>query len=166
MIRTATIVVLAAASVGVAALWTDSHRPREHHTRWAGRSVDFGVGDRMFGYQTDPGVLIVLIHELLTPGSKVPEWSVGLADFAVGSLELPRGCCRSTTPCPKQRLRIASIPLWFVLLCLSWYPTLALIRSPFRRWRRRRGGCCLNCGYDLRGNLTGVCPECGCAVSS
>lgn len=26
---------------------------------------------------------------------------------------------------------------------------------------RRKNGMCLNCGYDLRGNSTGLCPECG-----
>ena len=32
---------------------------------------------------------------------------------------------------------------------------------------RRRGyprGCCSRCGYDLTGNESGVCPECGKAV--
>jgi hypothetical protein len=29
-------------------------------------------------------------------------------------------------------------------------------------WKvRRQSGECLNCGYKLRGNLSGVCPECG-----
>jgi hypothetical protein len=25
-------------------------------------------------------------------------------------------------------------------------------------------GCCRNCGYDLRGNVSGVCPECGVVI--
>lgn len=29
------------------------------------------------------------------------------------------------------------------------------------RWRRRRQGLCLKCGYDLTGNITGRCSECG-----
>jgi len=29
------------------------------------------------------------------------------------------------------------------------------------RWRRRRRGACLGCGYDVRGVTDGVCPECG-----
>ena len=32
-----------------------------------------------------------------------------------------------------------------------------------RRQRRERGQC-LQCGYDLRGNVSGVCPECGSAT--
>ncbi len=30
-----------------------------------------------------------------------------------------------------------------------------------RGWRRRRRGRCVACGYDLRGNVSGTCPECG-----
>ncbi len=30
-----------------------------------------------------------------------------------------------------------------------------------RRARRKRGGFCQHCGYDLTGNVSGVCPECG-----
>jgi hypothetical protein len=29
------------------------------------------------------------------------------------------------------------------------------------RQRRRRTGLCSRCGYDLTGNVSGVCPECG-----
>ena len=43
----------------------------------------------------------------------------------------------------------------------------------FRSWRRRcriaaraRAGRCARCGYDLTGNVSGVCPECGTPVSA
>jgi len=29
-----------------------------------------------------------------------------------------------------------------------------------RQWRRQHG-LCQSCGYDLTGNVSGVCPECG-----
>lgn len=44
---------------------------------------------------------------------------------------------------------------------LAAYPALAFIRGPLRRHRRRRKGLCLKCAYDLKGNVSGVCPECG-----
>lgn len=32
-------------------------------------------------------------------------------------------------------------------------------------WRRvYRSGLCQECGYDLTGNVSGVCPECGTAI--
>ena len=44
---------------------------------------------------------------------------------------------------------------------LAAYPTTAFNRGPFRRWRRHRKGLCIRCGYDLAGNVSSVCPECG-----
>ena len=32
--------------------------------------------------------------------------------------------------------------------------------------RRRRKGLCLKCGYNLTGNVSGVCPECGTKFQS
>ena len=34
-----------------------------------------------------------------------------------------------------------------------------------RRALRRRKGLCTECGYDLTGNITGRCPECGMHVN-
>ena len=49
------------------------------------------------------------------------------------------------------------LPLWLLLL-LTAIPTAWL----WHRDRRRvRPGCCLRCGYDLTGNTSGVCSECG-----
>jgi len=49
------------------------------------------------------------------------------------------------------------VALWLPLL-LTAIPTAWL----WHRDRRRiRPGCCLRCGYDLTGNTSGVCPECG-----
>ena len=53
------------------------------------------------------------------------------------------------------------IPLWFPIVLFAAYPTIAFIRGPLRRYRRRRKGLCLKCGYDLTGNVSGICPECG-----
>ena len=39
--------------------------------------------------------------------------------------------------------------------------------GPISRWRKRKrtaAGQCATCGYDLTGNTSGVCPECGEAV--
>jgi hypothetical protein len=32
--------------------------------------------------------------------------------------------------------------------------------------RRELGGMCTACGYDLRGNISGICPECGCKIET
>ena len=56
------------------------------------------------------------------------------------------------------------VPNWFVPVVLAAYPGFAFVRGPVRRWRRRKRGLCLTCGYNLEGNVSGVCPECGDAV--
>jgi len=55
-------------------------------------------------------------------------------------------------------------PVWVVVLLLAAYPTIAFIRGPLRLRRRRKLGLCLQCGYNLTGNTSGVCPECAMKV--
>ena len=52
-------------------------------------------------------------------------------------------------------------PIWFVFAVFALYPTIVVIR---RLRMVRREGCCRQCGYDLTGNQSGVCPECGKAI--
>lgn len=56
------------------------------------------------------------------------------------------------------------ISLWPFAILLTLSSALALIRGPVRRAYRSRRGLCLNCGYDLRANISGRCPECGVPV--
>lgn len=61
-------------------------------------------------------------------------------------------------------VQVLNLPLWIALLLFGTYPAIAsigFIRGPYRRWRRQRKGCCPSCGYNLKGNVSGVCPECG-----
>ncbi len=51
-----------------------------------------------------------------------------------------------------------------------WLPTIGFSLLPLTRsiswWRKRRfrPGQCSRCGYDLTGNVSGRCPECGASV--
>lgn len=56
---------------------------------------------------------------------------------------------------------IGLIDLRPVVPLLLIYPAIALYLGPYRRYRRRRKGRCVGCGYHLAGNVSGVCPECG-----
>jgi hypothetical protein len=52
-------------------------------------------------------------------------------------------------------------PYWFVLLVCT-LPAGARILSLLHARRKHRGkGLCRSCGYDLTGNVSGTCPECG-----
>ena len=54
----------------------------------------------------------------------------------------------------------AIVPLWVGFAIVA-------IPTAFLWWRDRgriRPGHCQRCGYDLTGNVSGVCPECGTAI--
>ena len=58
-----------------------------------------------------------------------------------------------------QRALVLPRGLFFVVFAA--YPTLAFIRGPLRRHRRRKHGLCVRCGYNLTGLPKPRCPECG-----
>jgi hypothetical protein len=57
-----------------------------------------------------------------------------------------------------QRLSTVMIPDWLPIPVLAAYP---IAYFAWRIHRRRRPGHCLHCDYDLTGNESGACPECG-----
>jgi hypothetical protein len=62
--------------------------------------------------------------------------------------------------------RQVEMTLWLPLLVFLLFPVVAFIRGPVRRWRRRKRGECVACGYDLTGNVSGICPECGAEIQA
>ena len=54
---------------------------------------------------------------------------------------------------------ILYVPVW-LLVVATGFPTAIL----WRRKRRPKAGFCKTCKYDLTGNISGTCPECGTAV--
>ena len=63
-----------------------------------------------------------------------------------------------------QQVNLA-LPIWMPFLVCLLPPVAFFVARPIRRRRRIRRrirrGLCQKCGYDLRGNTSGVCPECG-----
>jgi hypothetical protein len=62
------------------------------------------------------------------------------------------------------RATLVVIHLWACLAVFSIYPLCFFGSRVSRRIlqsRRSREGLCLKCGYNLTGNVSGICPECG-----
>ena len=102
-------------------------------------------------------------------------WPAGLYTTNVAEVELYPTFVGSTVTPPDLVLKSAALAtlrplstLWIAAagLLLSMYPTVTIIRGPLRRWRRRRKGLCVECSYDLTGNVSGVCPECGARMET
>ena len=58
---------------------------------------------------------------------------------------------------PPAKFSVVTIPLWIPLVVVA-IPTGFLWR---RERRRTPPGHCPHCRYNLTGNVSGVCPECG-----
>ncbi len=56
-------------------------------------------------------------------------------------------------------------PFWLSTAFLVVVGALPIYRGPIRRQWRRWRGCCITCGYNLTGNRSGRCPECGDRIS-
>lgn len=82
----------------------------------------------------------------------------------VGAFELTIWKCRRGDGPVFTRAFALTLPLWAPLLAFGAYPGVVFVRAALRRHRRRRRDLCLTCGYNLTGNVSGVCPECGTAL--
>ena len=99
---------------------------------------------------------VIFFYQPVGPGIDADvwhNWKVGIANYPGLLPEYRRTNLRAGT------LIYLSLPpqLPFFLMVIA---TSAL-------WwldRRYPRGCCQRCGYDLTGNVSGTCPECGTAV--
>jgi hypothetical protein len=63
--------------------------------------------------------------------------------------------------------RTVWLPLWLLVATTAALPVYRISTVSIRRFkarRRARENRCPACGYDLTGNVSGVCPECGGAT--
>jgi hypothetical protein len=78
------------------------------------------------------------------------EWHHSAAGFHVGAFS--------------RNHQFVVIPHWPLAMTAAVLPGM-WFRRRLQRTRRLSAGCCSACGYDLTGNTSGVCPECGTAVA-
>jgi hypothetical protein len=78
--------------------------------------------------------------------------------FKWGRYSLP-----STGSRPGQRAVELVVPIWVLVALTAPLPA----RAAWKRLRRlRRSGTCSKCSYDLTGNTSGICPECGTPIAA
>lgn len=53
------------------------------------------------------------------------------------------------------------MPYWLPAAMLLSMCAAAALLPRYRAMRRHAGGRCCACGYDLKANVSGMCPECG-----
>ncbi len=163
MIRKAVIILLTLAAVGTGVVWAISHVRIDPKVRRYLSITQTGITgvyffrDGNLVWSVSEGELSILLTTRCEAGRTYKGHDYFLGDFSVHKYV-------KSLSASDVLNRSVYVPLWFPLTLLASYPTIAFIRGPLRRWRRRRKGLCLKCGYDLMGNVSGVCSECGTEI--
>ena len=119
-----------------------------------GRSTILAVSSRSL-------ILVTVISDSLNQGAS-GGWAVGSA-LSTETLWLPDTDSRQTSMGSggTATMNTSVLPLWIPCL-LTAIPTLIL----WRRDSRIPPGHCRQCRYNLTGNVSGRCPECGTEIES
>jgi len=109
---------------------------------------------------THGGLVWVTMPHGVPPEAEYPrtrQWLPGIDEGMSFDVTLPGP--ETMTVSVRYITRSTFLPLWVPALTFV-IPTVLL----WYRDRRPPKGHCQNCGYNLTGNVTGVCPECGQAT--
>ncbi len=176
MIRRAILIFLTVAAVATCAAWAASY-----HGFSISKTTYLSPDQHPLPARSVHGSFVLLFHGHLyvesfrTPPSDLPAalahqyrlafppgWQLAVS-VKPNKAMMERYYAKSWMPIisrPYSSTWKASTPLWLPTLLLIVYPATIFVRGPLRRWRRRRSGSCVQCGYTLRGLTEPRCPEC------
>ena len=139
--------------IGVVGLWVDGY--------W--NQVVAGYDARKYGlwlYSESGRCSLIVTRE----GGLDYGWELDrngtLSEFSYSSLGFGGG----TDYLHGREYVYVEIPHWFLTLIFAILPAVWLFKWNKRRKLSPNG--CAGCGYDLTGNESGVCPECGKCVKA
>jgi len=124
-----------------------------------------------------PMYVAVYAYSRMSPRPHVSAWTHGARVIAATSgaavsLVLMEAAHPFLVPSQSQLYVVGSYILFFIPSAAGSFWLLERLRpyergGPiwwWRRHRRRKAGLCFECGYDLTGNVSGICPECGTEI--
>ncbi len=157
MKRRVLIVLSALAMVAVSVLWLLSWLSPFAYARCLADEdtwVEIGL--------VDGNLDILVLHGVCRDPYRQESHTVFAVDFLKGRYGISEIHAQlGFRPPPGIQSRWFILPLWLLYVLAFVLPASAYVQGPMRhRWRRARGLCAF-CGYNLTGNVSGVCPECG-----
>lgn len=194
ILRITTFTMLVLCSIFLAVLWGSSYVPWVPCNRISNPVLNLATTDRNVHISVNPskftqlliyawyGNASVSVIRWIDSSAPVNEISWQGGPFAVRKTQIPTSVSSDIEDVPyvdgteKGRLFPSRnrTPIWYRFDCPIWImfvtvaiaPSIALVRFALRRRRSRRPEpTCKKCGYDLTGNISGICPECGQAIS-
>jgi hypothetical protein len=115
------------------------------------------LGDDLFEQNAcGPNVLFQLDHENCEFRRCIGQTPVPSRDLSLPGITLESFTCSGG-----DGHYVFAAPSWLMVLVLAVYPFVTFLFGPLRRAFRRLQGRCAVCGYNLTGNISGTCPECG-----
>ncbi len=148
--KTTAIVALVLLPLSIA-LWHKSHiNPQQ-------RRYDFTLYKSLRVYLKD-GTCGLRLLNLPTKTSSRSEFHASLGyDATPGK----RRFLLSSIQRGPYRITWLVFPLWLSTGVLSLMGVVPIFLGPGKQWWRQWHGLCLECGYNLKFNRSGRCPECG-----
>jgi hypothetical protein len=140
-----------------AAFWVPSY--------WRHLTLNRLHGDRLFGVSIRSGDLVLVWDSNPYRDNPTSRWKLECKPPDRFHTE---GHSRGIIRTFDKRLGVAStlvyIPLWLPFVGLALLPVNSATVLLISNWRRARKRC-PKCSYNLTGNQSGICPECGTALS-
>ncbi|HKQ49737.1 MAG TPA: hypothetical protein VJZ71_16810 [Phycisphaerae bacterium] len=124
----------------------------------------FAWNSKYYSFAVNSGALRALSIVDADPADRI--FHQGFSTTGWSLRRIPRALHFANAPSYSRKIirgtqfRWVDIPLWMPLLALLLLAALLIYRDR----TRRLPGFCRKCGYNLTGNTTGRCPECGNAV--
>ena len=144
-------------------LWVDSYW-KGTAIRLSWREEGMFQGNRVGEFDnievcSSRGLIVVWKYESLSSSTDVGLQLITRPDHYFSGHQWDKSFLGFGTSSYGLKLRHYATPHWFLTLLLAILPAVWLIK-----WRKRRKlgpNACSSCGYDLTGNETRQCPECG-----
>ncbi|MHC4444556.1 MAG: hypothetical protein ACYTA5_18315 [Planctomycetota bacterium] len=126
------------------------------------------IGNTVFAVTTSNNVIAIEVTKLKDP-NLVPIYKkdyIGLfmpydKPFRLGIYNNTEVAVTSIPGTVPAKYYYCTFPVWLLLVVSLVYPATFIIYTRSRKNYRKKKGVCLKCGYNLFGNVTNICPECG-----
>jgi hypothetical protein len=145
--------VLCLATVG---LWVRSYAVEDEISR-GGWDAEMGWRDRNMGVYSAFGYLYPYFKTDDPWGTNAKAKGISISWSWTQAKANPSGNWFGPAPVTVFRIAYWKLALLTTAMTFLWW-------WRFRENRHRRIGICLTCGYNLTGNTSGTCPECGTPV--